>query len=676
MRLTKPFIQLPCQFDHRVLQAEIDALPPASWRAHPQGFEGNAAVLLVSQNGQDNDWTHGPMQATQWLEHLPYLRTVLASFKAPIGRTRLMRIQGDASVPKHTDLDYYWIDRLRIHVPIITNDSVCFECGDAAVNMAAGEAWVFDTTEQHRVTNPQGGERVHLVMDTVGSVHLHQMLLAAEHSNRRFISPDTVAGVSASMVFEQHNRPPVMSPAEQRDLYRRLLDLMATELDPAAIQAVSLALQPILHDWAAVWAEHAAHTSGQATYRALQKQLQQAAKGLAHQQFRGSGVDQWIQHWLVDPALGGADLKPLSSTSRDESKSKTNTNDDPAGFDSQYTESFPALLAHLQGSLVVTTYASNRLVLLRANGTELNTHFKAYHGPMGLACDGDRLALGVQNAIWLFRSQADLQAKISPQCDAVYRPTQQHITGDVRVHELAWSGDQLWWVNTRFSCLSTLDEEHSFVPQWHPKFIRNLSAEDACHLNGMAMRDGQPTWVTALGVSDQASGWRANKLNGGVVLDVASSETVTSGLCMPHSPRWHGNALWVLDSGNGRLCQVDATTGKTNVVVEIPGFARGLAMVDRYAFVGGSRVREAAWFSGLPILERDQKPECGVWAVDLVTGQLVGWLKFEDGIDEIFDVQWLPHALWPEILEPDEDTARNGFTLPAEHLRQFTQDLS
>nr|WP_255589872.1 TIGR03032 family protein [Marinicella sp. NBU2979] len=610
------------------------------------------------------------MQATQWLAQLPYLSAVMASFNAPIGRTRLMRIEGDAAVPKHTDLDYYWIHRLRIHVPIITNDLVCFECGGASVNMAAGEAWVFDTTEQHRVTNPQGGVRIHLVMDTVGSDHIHQLMSQDVHTTQCTTTLEDLKAGSKRMVFEQHNRPPVMSPAEQQAIHHQFLEIMATEHDPTAVKTVAGVLQPIMRDWAAVWAEHAAHSSGQPAYIQLQKRLQQAVKSLAHYQLRGSGVDEWIRHWLIDPALGDADLNPTSSDADGQNKAQDNTNQ--AGFSSQYTESFPALLAHLNGSLAVTTYASNRVVLLRANGTDMNTHFKDFHGPMGLACDGQQLALGVQNAIWLFRSQPDLQAVVGAPCDVVYRPTKQHITGDVRVHELAWSGHDLWWVNTRFSCLSTLDDEHSFVPQWHPKFINNLSAEDACHLNGLAMRDGRPSWVTALGVSDQPSGWRDNKLNGGVVLDVASQETVTHGLCMPHSPRWHGNALWVLDSGLGRLCQVDLSTGARETVTEIPGFARGLAMVDRYAFIGGSRVREAAWFSGLPILAQEQKPECGIWAVDLVSGQLIGWLKFADGIDEIFDVQWLPNVLWPEILEPDEDTTRNGFTLPAEQLNQFT----
>ncbi len=140
---------------------------------------------------------------------------------------------------------------------------------------------------------------------------------------------------------------------------------------------------------------------------------------------------------------------------------------------------------------------------------------------------------------------------------------------------------------------------------------------------------------------------------------------------MPHSPRWHGDTLWVLDSGRGELCQVDPSNGERQTVARLPGFTRGLAMVDRYAFVGCSRVREKAWFGGLPVLEQDEPPECGVWAVDLVTGQIIGWLKFEEGIDEIFDLQWLPQLRWPDILEPDEPTARNGFTLPEEKLSRF-----
>jgi uncharacterized protein (TIGR03032 family) len=187
----------------------------------------------------------------------------------------------------------------------------------------------------------------------------------------------------------------------------------------------------------------------------------------------------------------------------------------------------------------------------------------------------------------------------------------------------------------------------------------------------MAMCDGVPRWVTALGCSGVASGWRESKADGGVLVDVDANDVVSNGLCMPHSPRWHAGSLWVLDSGRGDLCRVSPGDGDRETVVRLPGFARGLALVDNVAFVGCSRVREPAWFSGLPVVEDGRVPECGIWAVDLDRGCIIGWLKFDAGIDEIFDVQWLPGLHWPDLLEPDEPAALNAFSVPADVLARF-----
>ena len=82
------------------------------------------------------------------------------------------------------------------------------------------------------------------------------------------------------------------------------------------------------------------------------------------------------------------------------------------------------------------------------------------------------------------------------------------------------------FVNTLFSCLATLSETHSFAPLWQPPFVSRLAAEDRCHLNGLAMRDGEPRYVTAVAATDVADGWREQRRDGGVVIDVATGEIV------------------------------------------------------------------------------------------------------------------------------------------------------
>jgi uncharacterized protein (TIGR03032 family) len=186
----------------------------------------------------------------------------------------------------------------------------------------------------------------------------------------------------------------------------------------------------------------------------------------------------------------------------------------------------------------------------------------------------------------------------------------------------------------------------------------------------LAVVGGQPKYVTCLGETDAAGGWRANKKDGGLLLDVESGEIVLRGLSMPHSPRWYQNQLWLLESGEGTLARVDRDAGTWETVASLPGFTRGIDFHQHYAFIGLSQVRESAVFSGLPITDRPQERNCGVWVVDLRNGKTVGMLRFQGSVQEIFAVQVLPRIRFPELLTDDETLLASSFMLPSEFLKQ------
>jgi uncharacterized protein (TIGR03032 family) len=340
----------------------------------------------------------------------------------------------------------------------------------------------------------------------------------------------------------------------------------------------------------------------------------------------------------------------------------------PAAVEFRYTqtEGFAALLHQLGASLLVSTYQANKLLVMRATQGGLSTLVRTFERPMGLAVDGRRMALGTRDQIWLLRNAPDIAPRVEPagRHDACYLPRSCHVTGDIGVHELAWADEELWLVNTRFSCLCTLHPDYSFVPRWHPPFITALAAEDRCHLNGLALVAGQPRYVTALGESDAPGGWRASKPHGGIIMDVESGETVTRGLSMPHSPRWHDGRLWVLESGHGRLALLDEAVGRCRGIIELPGFARGLALADPYAFIGLSRIRETSAMNGVPLAERRGELKCGVAVVDLRSGRLAALLEFQTAVEEIFDVQLLPGVRFPEVIGFQKDTIQHTFIVP------------
>jgi len=945
MRLSSEFLQLPLQFDPQRLAAEIEQFTEADWRPHPEGHRGNSALPLVAVGGDPNDdGVKGEMRATPHLARCPYLRQVLTTFGAPIGRTRLMRIDGNAEAMAHVDVNYYWQTRVRVHVPIITDPAVQFLCGDRALHMAPGETWIFDTWRRHNVINPNPTRRIHLVADTAGSPRFRALM---EARAAEFVPFDQ--DVDHQPLTETRNFPVVMSPYEQhalfeifadelrgsatgdalrvdvehflarwrevyqhakesRDAWRVYAELLeaaesrvtryegaialANGVDAAtAVQQILLrpalntdlarnassvrqrfdrpifivssprsgstalfetlaqspdlftiggeshalvegiaalhpasrewesnrllaadATEPVVADLAARFAASAVDRDGLAPRATRFRFLEKTPKNALRIPFLramfpdaffiylyrderatiSSMIDAWrsgrfvtypdLPEWeghpwslLLTPGWRELIGKPLAEvavrqcseatrivlddlealpreswcvvsydrfianpqeeierlcayvgvrwdrqltaplppsrftlTPPDKDKWKRNAAEllpllpiaEPVAqrardlfarapmqremssarvapatseFRSVHTTSFPQLLAELRVSLLVSTYQSGRVVLLRADGGKLNTHFRFFPSPMGMAFDGDRLAIGTLSEVWEYRDVPAAATRLHPaKHDACFLPRNMHVTGDIRVHELAYASDgELWLVNTRFSALCTLDRDHSFVPRWRPSFITKLAAEDRCHLNGLAIVDGVPRYVTALGATNEAEGWRANKVQGGVVLDIATGERVASELAMPHSPRVYNGQAWILESARGTLATLDVQSGRRETVCELPGFTRGLAFAGPIAFVGLSQVREKI-FDDIPLGQRLRPADraCGVWAIDLRSGAVVGYMQFEDAVQEIFDVQVLPDIVYPELLEPGTDLVQGTIVLSADALKE------
>ncbi len=342
-----------------------------------------------------------------------------------------------------------------------------------------------------------------------------------------------------------------------------------------------------------------------------------------------------------------------------------------SGFDRiecQSSEPFSQWLSDLQGTLAITTYQAGKVAMLGWSGDRVSLLMRQFDKPMGLAVGPGKLALATRHAITLFANAPLLAENFLPnergRYGAVYLPRATYHTGDVNVHDVAFANDGLWFVNSRFSCLSALSKDFSFVPLWQPPFISELVPEDRCHLNGLAVVDGKPTYVTALGESDVVGGWREKKASGGIMMDVASGRVVLRGLSMPHSPRWHQGRLWLLNSGAGELLCFDPAVGSAGVVCTLPAYLRGLCLIGRFAVVGMCQIREKHIFGGLPVQEQFETLMSGLAVIDLPTGNVVGMFEFTSGCTEIYDVQFLPGVARGNILTQDDEATRQAFTAP------------
>ncbi len=323
-------------------------------------------------------------------------------------------------------------------------------------------------------------------------------------------------------------------------------------------------------------------------------------------------------------------------------------------------------------AIAATSYQSGRLYLLSRNpkgGLMVNEEF--FQKAMGLFVDKGNLLLASLGNIYRLENILKPGQWIDETYTHCYLPRTSHLTGALDAHDVAITADrQILFVNTRYNCIATLSNQHSFRPVWRPDFISAIVDEDRCHLNGMALKNGELGYVTAISKSDTIDGWRDRRSDGGVVIDVQKNEIICDGLSMPHSPRMHQDKLWIANSGTGEIGWIEQTkagkTGKFCPLAFCPGFVRGLAFHENYAIVGLSKPRYKR-FEGLELDERlqtaDAEPWCGVQVVDINTGVCQHWFRIDGEIGELYDVAVVPNVSCAKSLNPHDGAALGLITI-------------
>jgi Aspartyl/Asparaginyl beta-hydroxylase/SEC-C motif len=315
MKLTHEFYKLPLTFDVDRLRKELSAFPESAWQAHPSDYKGNLAIPLISVNGEINDDFAGPMQQTAQLKQSPYMQQVIAAFKSVCSRSRLMRLEGKHDVPEHSDINYHWWSRVRIHVPIVTTPDVIFHCGDQQVHMAPGEAWIFDSWKMHRVVNPSGKTRVHLVIDTAGSPEFWRMVESAE-----VVSSHPLAGhgTEAEQVHfqaskkvkirtERFNVPAVMSAGEIDAMVEGLIQDVRSvaQNDVESVAQYTDILNTFRFAWRSIWSVHGTEKAGRLDYEMLINKIREQVLSLDSRLLLSnmSSAPQVMCARILEPAL-------------------------------------------------------------------------------------------------------------------------------------------------------------------------------------------------------------------------------------------------------------------------------------------------------------------------------------------------------------------------------------
>ncbi len=339
-----------------------------------------------------------------------------------------------------------------------------------------------------------------------------------------------------------------------------------------------------------------------------------------------------------------------------------------APFSCTFTPQIPELLYKLRCTLVISTFQAGKVVFISPKDdnflVQLPRNFKR---PMGVTFSGDKMAVATQSEIVVLRNSPEL-AKTYPNkpgtYDQLWIPRATYYTGAVDIHDLHYGKEgKLWAVNTSFSCVCSIDDDFSFMPEWKPHFISKLAPEDRCHLNGLAMENGLPKYVSSLGKGDTFQSWRENIVKGGVIMDIESNEIIAQGLAMPHTPRIYNGKLFCLLSAAQKLIVIDPKTGKTEDVAHLPGFVRGMAKIRDYVFVSTSKLRKnSSTFSKLDIPESANHSM--IYAIHLPTGKVTGKIQYKMSVDEIYDIQVIEDSIRPNIINHYKDLHHRALIIP------------
>lgn len=340
-------------------------------------------------------------------------------------------------------------------------------------------------------------------------------------------------------------------------------------------------------------------------------------------------------------------------------------------FSCTYSPNVPELLSQLKCTIALSTYQAGKVVFLSATGPDKMIQLpRTFNNAMGIATSENKLAVACKSEVVVLANTPSMAPNYPPKpntYDALYLPRAQYFTGQLALHDMNWQNGQLLAINTLFSCISAVDEDYSFKPIWKPDFITELAPEDRCHLNGMSMNNGQVEYVTALGETNAYHGWRENKLKGGILINVPTGEIITRDLPMPHSPRVYDGKLYVLLSAAGELVEVDQKNGSYKTITKLKYFVRGMAKQDDYLFIGHSKLRHnSSTFRDLPIAKESVKS--GVLIVHLPTASLVGYIRYENSVDEIYDVKILPGLRRPGIVSHEKDVHKLAITTPGDNF--------
>lgn len=121
--------------------------------------------LIEPVGGPDQIPEFSPNEA---LKQCPYLLSILDSFQCDKETFRIHTLEAKTTIKPHRDIGFSFEQgKIRIHIPVKTNDQVKIIVNGEHINMRAGECWYCNFDEVHEVQNNSDEARTHLILDFI-----------------------------------------------------------------------------------------------------------------------------------------------------------------------------------------------------------------------------------------------------------------------------------------------------------------------------------------------------------------------------------------------------------------------------------------------------------------------------------------------------------------------------
>lgn len=190
-------VRLPLPIDIERLAREVLQLPDNMWGTRGGRVGVHQPTEGVFLRGHAPIEGPLPIEDREPLNHLPYVRSLIEDIiPAPPLRCLLAKLLPHGMIRMHVDNGPYFLQTLRLHVPVVTDPLVAMVCNGLVYRMQPGEAWALNNSTFHGVLSDWALPRLHLICDFAPTPELCDLIRAGEHGLGR-VEPQITQRVAA-----------------------------------------------------------------------------------------------------------------------------------------------------------------------------------------------------------------------------------------------------------------------------------------------------------------------------------------------------------------------------------------------------------------------------------------------------------------------------------------------